>query len=189
MRSTIILATVSVLAVAASAGCSKRAEPVGTTQTTSGEAPRHETTYNNNTTSNTPNGNPATGGVVANGNGTVVDTQKAEKDRAADIRDDATNRADFLRKREDYRHDRASDLVDLDEKIGKLEAKEKTATGKTKAEIDVALKDIRAKRAVFKRDFDALGRSTAASWDDTKARLDHEWDDVKSALDKAPSTI
>src|SRR5213078_2532523 len=103
--------------------------------------------------------------------------------------DVAASRADFLRTREDYRHDRQKDLVDLDEKIAKLEAKAKTTTGKTRGEILAALPDLRRKRDVFKRDFEKLGDATSASWDETKARLDHEWDDAKSALDHAPSTM
>src|SRR5579862_2596158 len=43
----------------------------------------------------------------------------------------AAAQTDFEKAREDYRHTKMNDLADLDAKVAKLEAKEKTATGKT----------------------------------------------------------
>src|ERR1043165_995938 len=54
----------------------------------------------------------------------------------------AEAQANFLKIREDYRHEVTAKLVDLDHKIADLEAKSRTATGKDKAELDARLKQI-----------------------------------------------
>jgi septal ring factor EnvC (AmiA/AmiB activator) len=97
----------------------------------------------------------------------------------------AVAQTDFEKAREDYRHTKMSDLADLDAKVAKLEAKEKTATGKTKDQLDSALPTIRAQRASFAADFRALESTGASMWDATKERLDKEWDGLKSAVDNA----
>jgi hypothetical protein len=93
--------------------------------------------------------------------------------------------ADFDKSRESYRHDRQTDLDDLDAKIAKLEASDKTETGKAKAALDAKLPSIRAQRASFGADFRSIQASTAATWDDSKTRLDKEWDALKSAVSDA----
>jgi hypothetical protein len=90
--------------------------------------------------------------------------------------------ADFEKTREDYRHSRQTDLDELDGKIAKLEAKEATATGKAKADLDAKLPQIRAQRAAFGADFRSLQSATAATWDDAKVRLDKEYDSLKAAV-------
>jgi hypothetical protein len=97
----------------------------------------------------------------------------------------ASAQADFDKTRENYRHDRQADLDDLDAKIAKLEAKERTATGKAKAELDAKLPSIRAQRASFGADFRTLQATTATTWDDSKTRLDKEWDGLKNAVSDA----
>jgi septal ring factor EnvC (AmiA/AmiB activator) len=97
----------------------------------------------------------------------------------------ASAQADFDKTRENYRHDRQSDLDDLDAKIAKLESNERTATGKAKADLDAKLPSIRAQRASFGADFRAIQATTAATWDDSKARLDKEWDGLKNAVSDA----
>ena len=94
--------------------------------------------------------------------------------------------SDFEKSRESYRHDRQTALDDLDAKIAKLEANEKTATGKTKAELDAKLPSIRAQRASFGTDFRSIQTATAATWDDSKTRLDKQWDALKTAVGDAP---
>lgn len=91
---------------------------------------------------------------------------------------------DFSTTREDYRHGVQSKLVDLDKKLAELEAKAKTATGKTKAELDSTLPGLRTRRDAFVADFKTLDTTTATSWDATKARLDKEWTDLKTSVDK-----
>jgi hypothetical protein len=96
-----------------------------------------------------------------------------------------TAQADFDKTRESFRHDRQADLDDLDAKIAKLEANERTATGKAKADLDAKLPSIRAQRASFGADFRALQATTATSWDDAKARVDKEWESLKGAVNDA----
>jgi hypothetical protein len=97
-----------------------------------------------------------------------------------------TAQTDFERVREDYRHERQKDLDDLDVKIADIEAKAKTATGTTKAQLDQSLATIRPQRAALARDLRAAESATASSWDAEKARLDKDYDSLKSAIGKAP---
>lgn len=93
--------------------------------------------------------------------------------------------ASFLKMREDYRHEVTKNLVDLDKKIADLEVKSRTATGKTKAELDASLKQIRADRDAFVNDYKGIEGASAATWDSTKVRLDKSWDDLKKRVDGA----
>ena len=104
----------------------------------------------------------------------------------ADMNDKVNSaRTDFEKTREDYRHEKSTDLEALDAKIDALENKERTATGKAKADLDAKLPSIRAQRASFGADFRGLQATSAATWDDAKARVDKEWDDLKSAVNGA----
>jgi hypothetical protein len=97
----------------------------------------------------------------------------------------ASAQADFERTREDYRHSRQTDLDEIDAKIAKLEASEPTLTGKAKTDLDTRLPQIRAQRAAFGTDLRAIQGTTAATWDDAKARVDKEWESLKSAVGAA----
>lgn len=77
------------------------------------------------------------------------------------------------------------DLDGLDAKIAKLEAKEKTATGKARDQLNSALPAIRAQRASFGADFRSLLTTSTSTWDATKDRLDKEWKDLSTAVDNA----
>jgi predicted double-glycine peptidase len=111
--------------------------------------------------------------------------QKANKAQAEADQKIADAQATFLKMREDYRHDTTNKLVDLDHKIADLEAKAKTATGKTKLDLDAQLTRIRAQRAAFSDDWKQIETASAATWDATKTRLDKEWTDLKAAVDRA----
>jgi phosphoenolpyruvate-protein kinase (PTS system EI component) len=94
-------------------------------------------------------------------------------------------RADFQKTREDYRHARAVDLIDIDKKIAALEAKEKTAPERGKAQRQADLSAIRVKREAVVRDMNALDNATAATWDEETARMNRDCDALKSAIDVA----
>ena len=96
----------------------------------------------------------------------------------------AAARADFAKTREDYRHTVQTNVDALDKTIAQLEAKAKTSTGKTKADIDARLPALKAQRNAFVSDVRALDSATAMTWDSTKARLDKEWADLKTAADQ-----
>jgi hypothetical protein len=112
----------------------------------------------------------------------------AEKINAANAEADkkvAEAQASFLKLREDYRHKITEDLVSVDKDIADLEAKAKTATGKTKAQIEAALPNIRSQRESVSSEYKSLEFSSAVSWDNAKARVDKAVDDLKNAIDKA----
>jgi hypothetical protein len=111
--------------------------------------------------------------------------QKTQGAQATADKDIAAARADFAKAREDYMHSRRIDLEDLDRKIAELEAKEKTATGKTKTDLDARLPAIRAQRDAFARHLQGMNTATPATWDGAKMNLDKEWDALKSAADSA----
>lgn len=97
----------------------------------------------------------------------------------------AAAEGDFGKRREDYRHKIQTDLIDLDKKIDGLDAKSKTATGKTKTDLDANLAAIHSRRTAFGTEMKAVDTSTALQWDDMKARVDKEWTDLKALVDKA----
>ena len=110
--------------------------------------------------------------------------QTAQNAQSAAQRDIASARAEFDKAREDYRHDRQVKLADLDKKLAQLDAKATAATGKAKTDIYDRLATLRAQRDAFVADMQTLDSATAATWDATKDRVDHEWDALKDAVDK-----
>ncbi|HEY4105853.1 MAG TPA: hypothetical protein VGM44_18260 [Polyangiaceae bacterium] len=111
--------------------------------------------------------------------------QKANAAQAEADKKIAAAQADFLKLREDYRHDTTTKLVDLDKKIADLQAKDKTATGKQKADLDTELAQIRTQRDTFANDWKSIETADATTWDATKSRLDKEWADLKALVDRA----
>ena len=90
-----------------------------------------------------------------------------------------------MKLREDYRHTTTVNLVDLDHKVELLATKAKAATGKTQADLDLSLKQIRSSRAEFGADYRSLESASASTWDATRTRLDKEWTELKALVDKA----
>jgi hypothetical protein len=111
--------------------------------------------------------------------------QKGTKAQADADKTIAQAQANFLKMREDYRHDSTTKLVDLDQKIADLEAKAKTSTGKKKVDLDTQLSQIRPQRETFSNDWKSIETASAVTWDSTKGRLDKEWDELKSRVDRA----
>jgi len=109
-----------------------------------------------------------------------INAAQAEADKKV-----ADAQANFLKLREDYRHDVNGDLTSIDKDIADLEAKAKTATGKTKANIDGALPNIRALRESVATEYRSLELASAVTWDDAKGRVNKAIDDLKKAIDKA----
>lgn len=111
-----------------------------------------------------------------------INNAQAEADRKT-----ADAQASFLKMREDYRHEVTQNLVDLDNKIAKLEAKTRTATGKDKADLETWLTQIRAGRESFVNDYKGIELASATTWDSTKVRLDKSWVELKKLVDRAES--
>lgn len=109
-----------------------------------------------------------------------INAAQAEADKKV-----ADAQANFLKLREDYRHSVNDDLVKVDKSIADLDAKAQTAKGKTKAEIDAALPNIRTLRENVNTEYRSLELASALTWDDAKARVDKAVDELKKAIDKA----
>ena len=114
----------------------------------------------------------------------VVTTTAAQAQAAADQKIAAVQ-ADFATTREDYRHKIQSNLDTLTKELADIDAKAKTATGTAAADLRATIPALRAQRDAFVADVQSLDKSSAATWDATKARLDKEWVDLKAAVDKA----
>ena len=97
----------------------------------------------------------------------------------------ADAQANFVKMREDFRHDVNQDLAKVDKDIADLEAKAKTAKGKTKSDIDAALPNIHSLRDSVTTEYRSLELASAVTWDSAKARVDKAVDDLKKAIDKA----
>ncbi len=108
-----------------------------------------------------------------------INAAQAEADKKV-----ADAQANFLKLREDYRHDVNEDLVKVDKSIADLDAKATTAKGKTKADIDAALPNIRSLRETVTTEYRSLELASALTWDDAKARVNKAVDDLKKAIDK-----
>lgn len=93
--------------------------------------------------------------------------------------------ADFVTTREEYRHKVQTDLDALDQDIAALDSRAQTGSAKAKTDLQAKLPSIHAQRDAFLKDFRAIDRASATTFDDFKARLDKEWSDLKSAVDKA----
>jgi hypothetical protein len=112
-------------------------------------------------------------------------TEKINAARAEADKKVAEAQADFLKLREDYRHQVNADLVTIDKDIVGLEAKGTTATGKTKATIASSLPNIRALREAVSTEYRSLELASALTWDEAKGRVDKALDELKKAVDKA----
>jgi hypothetical protein len=99
--------------------------------------------------------------------------------------DIAAARETFNKVRDDYRHQKEQDLVDLDEKLSDLETKARTATASDKAVLATKVPSLREQREAFVRDLEALETVAPASWDGLKAGLDKQWAALKNAVDQA----
>lgn len=115
---------------------------------------------------------------------TKITSAQAEVDKKV-----AESTANFVKTREDYRTKLTSELADIDRTIQKLQDKAKTASGKTKAELEAALPDIMTKRQTLGTDSSKLDMATLGNWDATKNQLDNDMEALKAALDKAPSVL
>ena len=126
-------------------------------------------------------------GAQVEANREIEQASREARDKAVAAQAEADKKiadanADFQKLREDYRHKTTENLVEMDKKIADLEADAKTATGKTKAELDARLPTIRQLRESFTREYQSLETASAATWDSVKARLDKQWDELQKAV-------
>ena len=124
----------------------------------------------------------------ANKTAAEANQQSTTKTTGAQVEADkkiASAEQDFAKRREDYRHSVASDLVDVEKKIYTATAKDKTLAGNKKVDMDATLTSIRAQRASFDQDVKAIDSSTALQFDSLKDKTDKDLSNLKSLVDKA----
>lgn len=93
---------------------------------------------------------------------------------------------DFEKNRSEFRDDFNKGVADLDKKVEKVETHAKTATGKTKTDIDAALPNIREKQKSLHQDVGMIDSATMQTWDATKNKLDTDKQALSDAIDKVP---
>jgi hypothetical protein len=111
--------------------------------------------------------------------------QKGQAAQAEADRKIAAANANFMKLREDYRHQTTNNLVDLDHRVDVLDAASRVSSTKNQAALEANLRQIHAKRAEFTSDYVAIETASAMTWDDTKTRLDKEMTELKALVDKA----
>lgn len=111
------------------------------------------------------------------------DNRNRESQAEADVKV-AEARAAFIKLRDDYRQTTSKKLADLDVEIADLEAKQKTATGLKKQDLDESLTQIRTARAQYAANHAALLDTTAADWDRVTKELEAQWTALKDLVDK-----
>lgn len=116
--------------------------------------------------------------ISRDANKKVVEAQ-AEADKKT-----AEARADFLKLRENYRHEVTNKLVALDKKIADLEAKANTSAGQKKLELEARLQEIRRERDAFVNDYRGIEAISADAWDTTKKNLETAWSRLESLVDR-----
>jgi predicted outer membrane protein len=92
--------------------------------------------------------------------------------------------AGFWRLREDYRRTMTVNLAGLDRKVVELDAREKTATGKAKADLEASLRTIHARRGRLEARFLGLEQATATTWDAASANLERQWTELNAFVDR-----
>jgi len=104
---------------------------------------------------------------------------------------EAAQRAEqtFVRARNDFRTQLEKDLNDISIQIDDLKLRASKATGKSKLELDAAVKSLDEQRLAFKRDLDMLEKTTAQNFEAMKARLNAALAAMKRSLNDASSRI
>ncbi len=116
-------------------------------------------------------------GANAEANKKIEKAEDKAADKIADVNEAMVKaKADFTKTKQD-------DLATLDKKLAELDAKALKATGKTKADADVALTTAHKKRDAFAAEVSSVNAVPAASWEATKTRMDDGWTDLKKSVD------
>ena len=118
-------------------------------------------------------------GAVREANNEIKSAQEVEGEKVA------AAQAGFMKLREDYRHTMTMNLVGLDQRVSDLDGKSTQSQGVAKTTLDAILKQIHEDRSLLEADRKSLESTTAATWDDAKARLDKEWTHLSQLVDKA----
>ena len=128
-----------------------------------------------------------------------ADQESAEVQRRADEiarqaqakANEAAQRAEqtFIRARNEFRALIEKDLDDLSGQIDDLKLRASKAKGKSKLELDAAVKSLEGQRLAFKRDLEGLEKTSAQDFEAMKARLNADIAAMKKSLNDASSRI
>ena len=120
----------------------------------------------------------------------AVDTVKTDATAvAADVKATASDSWDAVK---DYTYERRSDFssgIDrmtkkLDDKTAELKAKMSDATDNVTADRQSAMKDYDKARTDLNEKLSVLGKATADTWADAKAKVAESWHRVQASFDK-----
>ena len=119
-------------------------------------------------------------------NAAVTNAAAATSLAWADAKADFESAMDYsYDKKDEFTAKTKADLQTLDEKIQKLSDRAASASDATRAELQVKLQDLRAKRTVLGQKLDRLGNATDADWNDAKVGFQNAYDDVKTSVTNA----
>jgi hypothetical protein len=97
------------------------------------------------------------------------DVREETREGAEEVREEAREVRDYsYAERNEFRHDVALQLENLDEKIAEVERDTKRGVDHAR---DSAIVDLRAARRAVSRDLDRLSTATESNWDDAKRNL------------------
>lgn len=88
-------------------------------------------------------------------------------------------------KKDEYVKKARTELDALGAKIDDLEAKAKTTSASTRAEMNRQLKDLKARRKAALKEFSKLKRAGGKAWADIRAGLEKGIEDLKKDLEEA----
>lgn len=114
-----------------------------------------------------------------------------ESARAQAKADEEAQRAreSFIKARDDLRKNARQTLTDLSVKYDELSAQAARETGRRKAELQTALKQIDEKRAAIEKDLSALETTAAHEFEAIRLRLTEELTELKKAIENATAKI
>ena len=95
----------------------------------------------------------------------------------------------FVKARNDFRTKIEGELNDLSAQIDDLKVRASKATGRSKLELDAAVKSLEDQRFALKRDLNTLERTSAQDFEGLKARLNAALAAMKKSLNDASLRI
>lgn len=113
-------------------------------------------------------------------------TKEATTNAWQDIKESLSSAWDYTYDKKDaFVADATNDLSALDQKIQSLSDKAATASDNVKADAQVKLQELRAKRAVLDQKLTDVKNSTEANWNDVKAGFQASYEDAKTSVKQA----
>lgn len=130
-------------------------------------------------------------GAQAEANQEIAEVKREAHDKTVNAQVEADKKiadaqANFMKLREDFRHETTNNLLEIDRRITNLEAEAKTLAGKQKADLESKLATIRTQREQFSKDYQTIEAASASTWDEIKVRLQKQWKDLEKAVHAAP---